>query len=269
MINILRADLYRLFRSKSFYICTMILIALLIASGIMMKYMEKTNENKRSEGSITVEVENPNTEQVLVKSGTEFVLSAPADMNMVGMFVAIMITIFIAAEFNERTMKCIVAKGFTRRRIYLSKVITLSVATILMLTTFLIGSFLTGFAVSGRVNSISSEYTFEAIRYLAVAFLLYLSMASIFILVNFIFKNMAVAMAINISGLIFIPNILDSIEMNFHIPLTKYSVIHLISSIENLSVSTGKIVDAVVVGCGYMVVSFVIGVFLFRRADIK
>jgi ABC-2 type transport system permease protein len=247
----------------------MILIAIIIISGIMIKYVEKTNGDKRSEGSITVEVENPNPNQVLVKSGTEFALSAPADMKIVGLLVAITITIFIATEFNERTMKCIIAKGFTRRRIYLSKVITLSIATIIMLATFIVLSFLTGYVVSGRASSISSEYTFEAIRYLAVAFLLYLAIASIFILVNFIFKNMAVAMAVNISGLIFIPNLLSSIEMNFDIPLTKYSVIHLISGIENLSVSTGKVVEAALVGCGYIVVSVVIGAFLFRRADIK
>ena len=102
MGKLLRSDFYRLFRSKSFYICTTIVSALLCLSIFMEKWALKvaTTQLEGMEGL-------PST--LRFKDGISYGLIAFTGGD-IQMFIAIFSAIFITSEFVHGTMKNTISK---------------------------------------------------------------------------------------------------------------------------------------------------------------
>lgn len=107
MSKLIRFELHKLFRQKSFYICTAVLLAVNLYS-IIFTY----DNGGRSTGLVCL---------------STAVCSADFTM-LLGIFVAL----FTCDDYAGGTIRNIISRGFTRTQVYFSKLIALCIAPVLM-----------------------------------------------------------------------------------------------------------------------------------------
>jgi ABC-2 type transport system permease protein len=173
MLNLLRADFYKLRRSKSFFICLGI-IALFVAYIIV---------DFRSSSHIKEQL-SPSTFHwiyMLFKERAFLPYFIP-------LLQAIFITMLITSEYSAGTIKDSVSLGFRRRKIYMSKLITVSVGSILMMLVAIFATVITSFFVFGIYGSFSMYDFLLIIRIFLIQGLLYTAYASLFLMIAFLIK---------------------------------------------------------------------------------
>jgi ABC-2 type transport system permease protein len=264
MLNLLRSDFYRLFRSRAFYICTLVAIFLHAIGIFVMKW------------SITM-VSNMNTQVEGVpltlpyKDGLSYGLSALSDGN-VHLLIAIFISVFITAEFTHGTMKNVVSKGFQRLQIYLSKFVTMITAAFLMICAMVIISTICGTIVIGSFGSFTGTMVGLSLSIIGVEFLLHAALTAMFILVAMVVRSSGGVIAINILGMSLAPAIYSLIEYIFKnkFQFSKYGLLKNIQFYYLNTTATGEdFIRSILVGLVFLAASTAIGIFAFKKMDVK
>lgn len=262
MINLLRSDFYRLFRSKAFYICVVIWTFLFAIGAFLAKWLN----------DIVAKSQNIDTvPELSFHSGIAYGLTVFNDSNM-SLFMAIYIAIFVTAEFTHGTMKNSVSKGFSKIQIYLSKFITMSGAVYLTMLILFLSGLITGTIVSGNFLDTSEDFAIKAIGMIGMELLLYAAFTSVFVMIAMIIRNNGGTIAVNIIGMLFAPFIYQLIDVFFS-PAKSFSQYSLQNNIifahYNIEKTSGDILTTILVGVVFLVVSMTIGLFTFKNTDIK
>ncbi len=258
MSKLIKADLYRLFRTKSYYICTGILLVMSILSLLIMKGTEIFL------GEVVF--------SLLELTGISYGASAVAGGDIV-IFTAIFISVFITQEFVFGTMKNVVSKGFSRVKIYLSKLITMIVATAIMLIALFIVSTVAATIATGELGEITGTFVLEFLRMFAIELLLYSALSSVFVMIAMIVRSNGATIAINIIGVIMFSSLIYELvsllfkrKYNFY----DYSLLNNINTYYiNMSPAFEDIIRSIIVGVAFLTVSTLIGVLVFRKTDVK
>src|SRR5699024_6751621 len=121
MINLIRAELFKVVRNRAFYLLNILMI--IFASFVnLLAYLDSRGILDRID-SISVEVEEDVT-----FSGNEFLrlmLEMP-EVFLIFLSVSILGTFFIANEHSGGPLKNLVASGYARWKIYIAKLIVLT-----------------------------------------------------------------------------------------------------------------------------------------------
>lgn len=255
MGNILQSDFYRLFRSRAFYVCTIVASGLMVLGAFLSKLIvEKTN----------IGMELP------FESGLQYGLTAFSDSD-VNLYMAIFIAIFVTSEFTHGTMKNTISKGFSKVQVYVSKLITMSVATfLLMLVMFVFGT-ITGIIITGEIYTTLDIPM--VLLMLGIEFLLHTALASLFVMVAMIIKSNGGTIAVNIIAIIsFGPTVfalLDYLAKKTN-TFQKLSLQMNISYFSNYMSSTNEdVIRAILVALVYLAITTALGIFAFHESDIK
>lgn len=256
MSNLLRSDLYRLFKSKSFYIC-MAVEACLFILGIVLMYLMQQSEP-------TMVLNNPT-------SGIDYGMSALFGSELV-MLIGIVIGIFVTSEFSHGTMKNVVSKGYSKVNIYLSKLITMIASSFIFLAVIILVGTISATIVTGNLGDFTSDYVLWIFKTLGIEMLLYAAVTSLFLMLSMIVKNLGGVIAINIiyaimaERLLF--NLLQYIVKN-KIKFSEYSLLNNISLYAADNVSGSDYLRSAIVGLVVLVVTTAIGIWAFTKSDIK
>ena len=237
MSKLLKADIYRLFRTKAFYVCLIIMYCIIGLNAVIIKM------------SHTLGIEG----EIANYNGITFGLEMLTISN-IKLFMGIFIAVFVASEFNFGTMKNLVSKGFDRAKIYLSKLITMSIASIIMvMNMFLVAILVVTFA-TGELGEITSSYLLEILRLLAIELLLYVALGSVFLMIAMVIRSSGGAIAINILGVItfygLIYELLNRLfkeKYNFHIYSLQGNIMNYYN---NISPPLEDMIRSIVVGGG-------------------
>jgi len=265
MGKLLRSDFYRLFRSKSFYICTTIVSALLCLSIFMEKWALKvaTTQLEGMEGL-------PST--LRFKDGISYGLIAFTGGD-IQMFIAIFSAIFITSEFVHGTMKNTISKGYHRALVYASKLITMIAALFIMIFVLFIASVIAGTIVTGEFGTFTAATVGELFSIIGIEMLLYTALTALFVMIAMIVRNNGGVIAINILGVISFGTLIFSLlEYLFDskIKFTEFSIQYNISQFYmSMDLSSSTYIRALIVGLVYLIVSTGIGIFAFSKSDIK
>ena len=235
MSKLLKADIYRLFRTKAFYVCLIIMYCIIGLNAVIIKM------------SHTLGIEG----EIANYNGITFGLEMLTISN-IKLFMGIFIAVFVASEFNFGTMKNLVSKGFDRAKIYLSKLITMSIASIIMvMNMFLVAILVVTFA-TGELGEITSSYLLEILRLLAIELLLYVALGSVFLMIAMVIRSSGGAIAINILGVItfygLIYELLNRLfkeKYNFHIYSLQGNIMNYYN---NISPPLEDMIRSIVVG---------------------
>ena len=171
MISLLRADFYKLFRAKSFYICGFIAAALSILGVVLL------NSSINTELGIDASL-----------LGYDGLYALVTGVSQATLFITIMNSIFVPSEFAQGTMKNIASRGFSRWSIYLSKLtiaIFISVVYILLCSvcSFALGSIMWG------TGEIDRAVFLDISRMLGLFLLAEIATQSIFVMFGFIIRH--------------------------------------------------------------------------------
>lgn len=260
MGNLLRSDFYRLFKSKSFYICALI-SSFLFGLNLFITYWASRSTPQMKEVYASM----------LPKNGIAYGLSAFANGN-VQMILGIVIAIFVTAEFSHGTMKNVVSKGFSKVQIYFSKFITMLAATyMIILVTFLAGTLIATFT-SGKFGDFSSDNIALIFKTVGIELLLNAALTALLVFVAMVVRNLGGVIAINILGVMsFGPLIFKLFEYltKSKIKFTEFSLNYNIAHYITETVKASDYLRSTIVGLVFFAVATALGIFAFLRADVK
>ncbi|QGU95410.1 ABC transporter permease subunit [Clostridium bovifaecis] len=251
MINLLRADFYKLRRSKSFFICLGILAVIVIY--IMIDFSSSAHIKEQFSPS------NLHWIYMFFNEKSFFPYFVP-------LFQAIFTTMLITSEYNTGTIKDSVSLGFSRRKIYMSKLITVSIGSILMMLAAIFSIVITSIFVFGIYGSFSTYDLLLLLRMFLIQILLYTAYGSIFLMIAFLIKNIGGTMAFGIFFSLIIGSLGSLIGDGY------LARILLFKNFSPTAVPHPQAVDlriAIAVGLAYLILCSGIGGITFKKQDIK
>lgn len=140
MFKLLNFEFRKLIRQKSFYICIAAMLALLVGSAYTTELMTAKSG-----------VEDPSL------SGISYLMEAISG-SALSAVLAVFIPLFICEDYASGTIRNIITRGFSRLEMFISKLIAVLAATVLMTAVCLAAAYLVGTAFWGAGEpSLGSE----------------------------------------------------------------------------------------------------------------
>lgn len=254
MLNLLRSDFYRLFKSKFFYICTAVAIFLVAISIFAVKWSSDLS------GS-----EMPYTD------GISYGLLSFSNGN-VQMIIAIITAIYVAAEFSHGTMKNVVSKGFSRVHIYLSRLIAMIVTSYIVIILCAVVGTICATIVTGTIGDLTGDYLVDILKLVGIELFLNAAYIAVLILIAMVVKNLGGVIAIDILGILtVIPLIYALLGVLFHnkIDFTKFSLLFNMAFYYNNEAIGADYLRSAIVGLVFFAVTTALGIFAFVKSDVK
>jgi ABC-2 type transport system permease protein len=251
MLNLLRADFYKLRRSKSFFICLGLLVV--IVAYIIIDFSSSAHIKEQL---------SPSTFHWIYMFFQEKAFLP----YFIPVFQAIFITMLITSEYITGTIKDSVSLGFSRMKIYISKLITISMGSILMMLAAIFTIVITSIFVFGIYGSFSMYDLLLLVRMFLIQVLLYTAYGSIFLMVAFLIKNIGGTMAFGIFFSLILGS-LGSVVGNSY-----FGRILLLMNFSPTAVPHPQAVDiriAIAVALSYLILCSGIGGVTFKKQDIK
>ena len=202
MLNMIKMDVYRMFRSKSLYVIWAIMIGMIIFNSSMLK----TQYDMMMEQADTYEVVTDETDENVNVGMTVYVPMQPGEKvtvfdvlfsnlqsKFIALFLVIFAVIFSSADMNSGYIKNIGGQVKNREKLVISKAVALIIFTVIsMVITVLVqmvtnGIFL-GYMELGNVSNL--------VKYLSAQTLLHIALVLIGMALSIVLKSNLVSMII-------------------------------------------------------------------------
>ncbi len=259
MLNLIKADFYKLFRTKAFYICGVI-AALWASLGIIV-----LNANIDAEYGISAQL-----------LGYDGLYALTVGVSSAPLLITIMISMFIPSEFSYGTIKNIASRGISRAYIYLSKLVV-SVFICFAYTLFSAWvSFTVGSLMWGTGELTRAVYL-DIFKMLGLFFVAEIAIQSIFVMTSFMLRSTGRAIGTNIAITMAMPAVIFPL-INFAVDqwlkLEKFDAAEYwpetyLSKFLSFEILQSDIVTGLIVCSVALLVSTAIGVFVFYKRDIR
>lgn len=260
MFNIIKADFYKFFKSKTFYVS--LIVALLFATLFVVATYFGLQEMGQPGGP---PVGAP------IPTNVRGLLFRAIDSNIVIMLIAVMTSIFVSAEYSTGIIKDTVSSGKSRTKIFLSKLIVTGVGAILILLFNVVYQSLFGllFIEYGAAFNIAEFWLIA--KTLLSAIVVIVAFNTLFATLTTAFKTLGASLASNIGllmfgGLIFY---LISLIGDFFKNISDYWLAdNLTAVVANATANTYEFRPLIIALC-YLAISTIIGILIFKKQDIK
>lgn len=303
MKNLISSETYKWMKSKSFKVCTIVGCGLAIFSVIMFLIlsiiMDEVNKEMAAELGDDYEASQEmmieeykamglSDSEIAMVTGVydgEMMLSMSISQTDIQLLIAIFIAIFVAGEFSNGTIKMIVSKGYSRAQIYWSKfisgIISANIMTVIVvIVTTLLGCIIWGWndPVTGAAASV-----LDVLKFLLVQFALNTSLTAMFIGCSMMFRSLGISIAVTIAtysfgGIIF--SLMDAI-VNGLCQVAEYDpsklpflpseawIVQAVANTSTLDLSNHDLIVGLVVSLVYAALFTFIGMWSFKKNDIK
>ncbi len=303
MKNLISSETYKWMKSKSFKVCTIVGVALAVFSVAMFLLlsviMGEVNEEMATElgddyeASQEMMIEEYKSmglgdAEIAMITGIydgEMMLSMSIFQTDIQLLIAIFIAIFVAGEFSNGTIKMIVSRGYSRSKIYWAKFISGIIAAnimtlIVVLVTTLLGCIIWGWndPVTGAAAS-----AVGVLKFLLVQFSLNTALIAMFIGFAMMFKSLGISIAVSIvmysfGSVIFV--LMDAV-INGLCQVLEYNpsdlpflpseawIVQAVANTSTLDMSNHDLIVGLVVSLVYGALFTFIGMWSFKKNDIK
>lgn len=260
MINILKVDLYKMFKAKSFYVIGIILAAF-------------SALNAYAFAKISLDA----NEKLLMLVNSNFFVVFMQNVNSVVTYVTLFVVLFMVSEFSNGTIKNIATKGYLRESIYFSKLIVGAVSTLIYVAVVALSIYLPYiFVLRGHITN-----EFEMPKYFINSFFIMLlhllAYISIGLMIASLVRKSGISIVCLFAFLALIPLLLDILDkllgyvIETEIRMSNYFISTNLSyalSHVDLSIPDKDIVRVILVPICFFVASVAIGVTVFKKRDI-
>lgn len=262
MGKLLAVDFYKIFRTKFFYVVSLVLVAFDVIVSVVNTLASVGNYELFSTH--------------VSKSGAWVI--AYSNFSNVCLLLTILTILFFCSEFSSGTMKNIATKGFPREFIYLSKfLVGMSCAAFYLLLT-LVTSLISSLVVGG--NKLPNYFELPSNMLFALLFALFF--LAVYVSVSLMVASLvrksgnSLAIYVILSTLIsFLPTLLDNfIKNTFRSDFStkKYMYSECFFEITQRSlvstVSSSDVARYLCVGVFFLVLTLGVGIYYFREKDI-
>lgn len=251
MKNLLKLEFVKLKRRKSFYICTLIMLGLVIISNLTIKAVLSLL---------------PDVIGDITSSGIDSLVSGLSNSSFT-LIASIFVILFVCEDYTNQTIKNIYAKGYSRTNVFLSKIISVVISTTIMFLIVEIASFISGtlFFGIGKIESYKFLLLIAA-QYLA-------AMAEIifaFVIASIIRKNGgAIACVILAPTIIALVTGLVDVTINSEtISITNLWLSNFLPDLSTLTIDSKRIATCVIGSLIYIFLFGTIGLYLNNKKDV-
>lgn len=250
MKNLLKLEFRKMRKQKSFYICMLVMIGLLFLSVLTANAIRQ----------------NPEFAEQFTASGMETAAEAINNSSFL-LIAGIFVALCVCDDYEQQTIKNIYARGYSRKHVYLAKLIAVWIETSIMFAFILICAFLLGNVYFG-----SSDFSlFRFIYILAVQYAVCMAnMALCFLVSALLRKNGS-----SIAAAIMVPMIanmllgmLDSFIKIKNFSLTDVWVSSFIQDLSTLSVNNERLTFCLIGSLIYIVLFTIIGIGFHKKIEL-
>ena len=278
MLNIIKADMYRILRGKGFYITTIILV-LFIVTQVMSNNAAGVFVTTNTNDSLMVTYDE-NGNEVITSSYEEppkytgslapFKMMENADVLFY--FILPFIIFAVSADFSADTIKNTISGGMPRIKYYLSKLILSFLFCFYVLFVTILISIITGTILYGFGGQFNLDLILRILRpFLAQLFML-ISVNCVGVFFVFLTKRPAV---MNVSYIAFclLPIMIMSFiimakpDFEFLFNYDNAMNIRLLAGID--TAASTDIIRAFMMGGIYILASTIGGILIFKKSEIK
>lgn len=266
MGNLLKFEFRKLRKQKSFYICTAIMVALLLMTALLLNFIQDIASALPEEPSedgvnISVSVDEGASKFVTL----DFVVGALSNASFVTI-VGIFAVLFLCSDYEQQTIKNIFARGYSRQAVCLSKWITLFIGATVMFVVVEMAALVIGWIYFGFDGMDSTKFpTVLGVQYLT-------AMANVtfaFALASAIRKNGGTIAAVIVAPSVIelVLNLADS-----YLKLEDFSLIDLwlssfMSDLSDVAVSTERMATCAVASVAYIVLFAATGMAFYKKIE--
>ena len=280
MYHILKAEIGKLFRSRTFLICCIIAVVMSVITLASYKMMsevytpevvENFNQQTATDSGVSVQVSEGLDFSFLKNLSGISVLEMSFSGNVLTTLLAVLVSIFVCSEFSGGAIKNIASRGFSRTKIYTAKYIVcviggIILSIVVLLTTFLGGTLLWGVGETG------GDFTSNLLTFLGIQFLLNAALSGLMVFVSMAVRNTGGSIAINVCIILFASMIFSLVDLvidSEKIKVADYWIGNIIVNISSLSIPSELLEKGLIVGILTIVVTYIAGATQFKLADIK
>ena len=279
MLNIIKADLYRIFKGKAIYVAIIIILVLASVScfsmspghiGINTSFEEQPLVQDEELLNKLYETDSILETRKLMKEYGAYPLDKDqlgANANLYYIFIIIVVTVLVT-DLSNSTAKNTLSSAISRKKYYLSKLITcIGLGTFLVLINNY-GSYLINLIMNGREFSAG---LLEIMKLTILQLPCFYGIISLLVCIGFCFRKTGTFNSITIPLIIVVQLILTGISTLFHLDTTNILNYEFQYIIGNLiaNPSNTYILQTLVLAIFYIIVFNVIGYRVFRKTEIK
>ena len=279
MLNIIKADLYRIFKGKAIYVAIIIILVLASVScfsmspghiGINTSFEEQPLVQDEELLNKVYETDSILETRKLMKEYGAYPLDKGqlgANANLYYIFIIIVVTVLVT-DLSNSTAKNTLSSAISRKKYYLSKLITcIGLGTFLVLINNY-GSYLINLIMNGREFSAG---LLEIMKLTILQLPCFYGIISLLVCIGFCFRKAGTFNSITIPLIIAVQLILTGISTLFHLDTTNILNYEFQYIIGNLiaNPSNTYILQTLVLAIFYIIVFNVIGYRVFRKTEIK
>lgn len=274
MLNTVKMDLYRIFKSKSFYITILVTAISVVASISTLKYQESYPEymqdikmQESDDETIDFGITIGNTTKLGENSSTDDMSSLLFSGGVFLVMGAIFCVIYVCMDHNSGFIKNVISRRGYRNQTSISKGIIAIIYTLCQFIVSVLVFFLSVLVFFGEINIVSMT---DIIGYIATQMLIQIALLMLCILVcNFsrsIGASMAFAICLGAGLFTLIGQLLDG----FHLPVTlsnyMLSIITRTLPVEFDATIYGR---TIIISVTCIIIYQVLSTLVMRRQDIK
>lgn len=278
MINLLKGEFYKLFKSRAFYICAVVAVVSVIFVYGMLITADGIEKGKIENGTVGVHVYEDSRQDDAV-SLLEQMTSLDVLQQLYGSFggfiTVVFVSIFVVGEYTNGAVKNVVGKGYTRGKIFAAKYISTSAATALLQLVITVVSILCG-SVILTDQTFDSAFLKDMFQFVGIQFLLGTGLSGVGILIAELCRTLGAGITISIGIVTFSTMVTGALDLlvRLAMPDTKFSfadywLLDLMEKCPLKDIGTDFAVRTVFVGIAWLVFTAGFGALHFKKADIK
>lgn len=270
MLNIISGDLYRLKKSKSVAICMAAMILITVFLYLIMNWALMVARGEASEitGAVHVTV----NDGVLALTDADIISDVVSSKYFTVIF-AIFVCVWVTSEFSSGAIKNTVGKGCSRVKVFLAKYITAVGIVLAMSVVSYIVAVLAGVLFAGT-DGVNGAFCLEIIKYVGVQFMLLAAYAGIIVAVSELTRSMVAGIVVSVIIELFSLKLFNIIDLMIELAgidlgLSGYWIMGTMFDSYVGDISASLAGRAAIVSAFWIVVSLGVGMWHFKRTDVK
>lgn len=259
MKELLHFEFRKLTRQKSFYICTAIMLGMLLMTAVLLNALQNFKMSEMDADGVSISVSMGES------STADFVLAALSNASFVTI-VGIFAVLFVCTDHEQQTLKNMIARGYSRKNICRAKLIMLFAAATAMFVAVQLAALGIGASFFGMGKWSGKLFALLGVQYLAAM----ANVALAFMIASLIHKNGAA-----IAGVILLPSVVDlalSLADSYlkleKLKLTRLWVSSFLSETTSLSAGTKHLVLYSVGSLAYIALFAAISVQFSKKNEL-
>ena len=256
MMNLFRLEFRRLIRAKSFYICTVIALVMILISAATNKLVL----------NMAASEEMPEAFSAMIQAPTALSMLKTTVSSSFTMVLAIFLSIFVTEDYAGDIIKNFYAKGNSRDSVFVSKYVAAITASVVMVVVCGLFSFAAGKVLFGEYGTAGNNY----VGSLLVQFLILLSYATLYFAIAISIKKTGASIAISIIGPLVVSLLLslgNAAIKSEEINLTEYWIDGRLAILQQANVAWTDVWVGIIVGGVVLLIAGISAFFINNNSE--